>query len=360
MITLAVNGLGRLGRNIICAALKRDDIEIKATHDIADGAMLAYLFENDSVQVRDFVKVAYVESSGDCADSDGQSDKGVDSNARAGMLEFELKNGVKKSFALLQNVARENLNFGAVDVVVESSGKYLDSQSVAMHLKNGAKKVIISAPASDDTPTFVLGANENLYKGESIISNASCTSNALGAICKMLDSAYGIESGILTTIHSYTNDQNLLDNAHRSDKRRARAAALNIIPTSTGAAKALYKVLPNLKGKFHGHSVRVPVADVSMIDINLKLKKSVSAEGVNALFTESTKGALSGIVAIDKEYKVSSDFIGNSHSAIIAEDLTFCLPCENGSMLKLMAWYDNECGYAHRILDMAVFITRTR
>ncbi|MGI0438913.1 type I glyceraldehyde-3-phosphate dehydrogenase [Helicobacter himalayensis] len=357
MITLAVNGLGRLGRNIICAALKRDDIEIKVTHDMASGAMLAYLFENDSVQARDFVKVVYVEKA-DFVESCAEF--GVKSCERAGVLEFELNNGKKKSFVFLQNCARESLNFGAVDVVVESSGKYLDSQSVAIHLKNGAKKVIISAPASDDTSTFVLGANEHLYNEESIISNASCTSNALGAICKMLDSAYGIESGILTTIHSYTNDQNLLDNAHRSDKRRARAAALNIIPTSTGAAKALYKVLPNLKGKFHGHSVRVPVADVSMIDINLKLKKNVSAEAVNALFAESAKGALSGIVAIDKECKVSSDFIGNTHSAIIAEDLTFCLPCENGSMLKLMAWYDNECGYAHRILDMAVFITRTR
>ena len=356
MTTLAVNGLGRLGRNIICAALKRDDIEIKAAHDIADGAMLAYLFENDSVQARDFVKVTYVE---DARDDWTQFCKSVDSGA-CGVLEFELKNGKKKSLVFVKSCARESLNFGSVDVVVESSGKYLDSQSVAMHLKNGAKKVIISAPASDDTPTFVLGANENFYNGESIISNASCTSNALGAICKMLDSAYGMESGILTTIHSYTNDQNLLDNAHRSDKRRARAAALNIIPTSTGAAKALYKVLPNLKGKFHGHSVRVPVADVSMIDINLKLKKSVSAEAVNALFAESARGALRGIVAIDKECRVSSDFIGNTHSAIIAEDLTFCLPCESGSMLKLMAWYDNECGYAHRILDMAVFITRTR
>lgn len=342
MIRIAVNGLGRLGRSIVYAGLQRDDIEIVCAHDIAHGEMLAYLFENDTMHSRDFAYVCYK------------------SDFPGGVLEFGLKNNQSKSFRLLHNIQRENLNFGVLDVVIESSGKFLDSQSVELHLINGAKKVIISAPATDDTPTFILGVNEQLYNNEQIISNASCTSNALAPICKLLDSAFGIESGILSTIHSYTNDQNLLDNAHKSDKRRARTAALNIIPTTTGAAKALYKVLPNLKDRFHGHSVRVPVADVSMIDLNLKFTKYTDAKEVNALLREASKMQLKGILGMDSSFRVSSDFIGNTLSAIVAEDLTFTLPSGSGSMLKLMAWYDNETGYANRILDMSKFITQTR
>ena len=246
------------------------------------------------------------------------------------------------------------MDFSVADVVIESSGKFLDSASMQTHIQKGVKKVIISAPAIDDTPTFVLGVNHALYQGESIISNASCTSNALAPIAKVLDSIFGIESGILSTIHSYTYDQNLLDNAHKTDKRRARAAAQNIIPTSTGAAKALYKVLPQLKNKLHGHSVRVPVTDVSMVDFSVKLRQNPSADSINQALIEASNNELSGILAIDEHFRVSSDFIGNTYSAIVAKDLTFVL---EGGMAKIMAWYDNECGYANRILDMARYIT---
>ena len=336
MTKIAINGLGRLGRSIFRAGVMRDDIEIILTHDIAQGAMIAHLLEYDSVHTSPLRNVTYTQTSD-----------------TTGIISFEY--GTKTyNTTLITNVAREDLDFSVADVVIESSGKFLDSASMQTHIQKGVKKVIISAPAIDDTPTFVLGVNHALYQGESIISNASCTSNALAPIAKVLDSIFGIESGILSTIHSYTYDQNLLDNAHKTDKRRARAAAQNIIPTSTGAAKALYKVLPQLKNKLHGHSVRVPVADVSMVDFSVKLRQNPGADSINQALIEASNNELSGILAIDEHFRVSSDFIGNTYSAIVAKDLTFVL---EGGMAKIMAWYDNECGYANRILDMARYIT---
>lgn len=337
MTTIAINGLGRLGRSIFRAGVVRDDVEIILAHDIAQGSMLAHLLAYDSVHTSPLHDVKYTPHS-----------------PTQGTLSFT-HNGKSHSITLLSSIAREDLDFSAADVLIESSGKFLDSASMETHLQKGVKKIIISAPAIDDTPTFVLGVNHTLYQGEAIISNASCTSNALAPIAKVLDSAFGIESGILSTIHSYTYDQNLLDNAHRSDKRRARAAAQNIIPTSTGAAKALYKVLPQLKDKLHGHSVRVPVADVSMVDFSVKLRHNPSTDSINQALENASRTELSGILAIDEHWRVSSDFIGNTHSAIVARDLTFVL---EGGMAKIMAWYDNECGYANRILDMACYITR--
>ena len=337
MIKIAINGLGRLGRSIFRACVLRGDVEVILAHDISEGAMIAHLLEYDSVHTSPLRDVCYTPHT-----------------PTQGTLSFT-HDGKSYTTTLFTNIAREALDFSAADVVIESSGKFLDSASMDTHLQKGVKKVIISAPATDDTPTFVLGVNHMQYKSEAIISNASCTSNALAPIAKVLDCVFGIESGVLSTIHSYTYDQNLLDNAHRSDKRRARAAAQNIIPTSTGAAKALYKVLPQLKGKLHGHSVRVPVADVSMVDFSLKLRKNPSADSINQALEEASKSELSGILAIDESFRVSSDFIGDTYSAIVASDLTFVL---EGGMAKVMAWYDNECGYANRILDMARYITR--
>jgi glyceraldehyde 3-phosphate dehydrogenase len=196
--------------------------------------------------------------------------------------------------------------------------------------------------------------NEHEYKGEAIISNASCTTNCLGPVAKIIDDAFGIEKGLMTTIHSYTNDQNILDVKHKSDKRRARAGALNMIPTTTGAAKAMRLVMPQLDGKLHGQSVRVPTANVSMVDLNVIVKKKTSKEELNALFEAKAK-ELSGIVAVDNEMKVSSDIIGDTNSTIIASDLTQVVA---GDMIKVMTWYDNEWGYSSRLIDMAVFVSK--
>lgn len=255
--------------------------------------------------------------------------------------------------ALSQASSSDELDFGDVDVVIEASGQFLTQELVCHHLRKGAKRVILSAPALDETPTFVLGVNHQKYNGEAVISNASCTTNALAPICKILDEHFGIQSGILSTIHSYTNDQNLLDNAHKNDKRRSRAAGLNVIPTSTGSAKALHKVLPNLLGKLHGHSVRVPVANVSMIDLNVKLNQKIYLDELNALLQFYAQGEMNGILALDTEYGVSSDFIGSPLSVTIAQDLSFVVDEDH---LKIVGWYDNEWGYANRIVEMARYI----
>lgn len=322
-IKIAINGFGRLGRSIARVILQSKNVELVALNDVSNWKVLHYLFCNDTIH-------------------------------KALPYEVEFNEGyfgVGGRKIILSNFENPcDIDFGSVDVVVESTGKFLTQEFASHYLRKGAKKVILSAPALDDTHTFVLGVNDQEYRGESIISNASCTTNALAPICKILDTHFGIESGILSTIHSYTNDQNLLDNAHRSDFRRSRCAGLNIIPTSTGSAKALYRVLPNLKGKMHGHSLRVPVADVSMVDLGVRVKKVLEIERLNEIFEEYMHKEMKGIIGFDEKYKVSSDFIGNPLSAIIAKDLTFILQEKH---LKIMAWYDNEWGYANRIVEMA-------
>ena len=249
----------------------------------------------------------------------------------------------------------QKLDFGALgaDVVLECTGLFLTTQEVSHHLRKGVKKVIISAVAKDDTPTYVLGVNETNYDGQSVISNGSCTTNCLAPLAKLLDETFGIEKGLMTTIHSYTNGQNLLDVKHESDFRRSRAAACNIIPTTTHAAQGIYKVLPNLKGKLHGQSVRVPVADVSMMDLTLHMKKDVSLQEVDLLLDKASRNELAGIISLDKTKRVSSDFLGSPFSSIVASDLTQII---GGDMLKIMAWYDNECGYSNRLVEMARYI----
>jgi glyceraldehyde 3-phosphate dehydrogenase len=329
-LKIAINGFGRIGRSVARVIAKRDDVELVAINDIADIEMIEYLAKYDSVH--------------GIFDDEIKFEEGV------------LKMG-KMYAKVLSHRDPVNINFAqyGAEIVLECTGEFLTANDTQVHLDNGIKKVIFSAPAKDDTPTYVLGVNADEYKGESIISNASCTTNCLGPIAKIIDEAFGIEKGLMTTIHSYTNDQSILDFKHSNDKRRARAAAENIIPTTTGAAKAMKLIMPHLEGKLHGQSVRVPTPNVSMVDFNVLLKEETTAEAVNALFKEHAGNNLKGILAVDEEMKVSRDIQGNSNSSIVALDLTQVV---DHNMLKIMSWYDNEWGYANRLIDMAVFISQ--
>ncbi|WP_419770712.1 MAG: type I glyceraldehyde-3-phosphate dehydrogenase [Candidatus Marinarcus sp.] len=327
-VKVAINGFGRIGRCVARIISKRDDVELVAINDTSSIDMLEYLTKYDTVH--------------------GTFNE-----------EVKVENGyvtIGKVKAKLYNTRdAKELTFTkdcGAEIVLECTGAYLTLEKAQVYLDNGAKKVVMSAPAKDNTPTFVLGVNEKEYKGETIISNASCTTNCLGPVAKIIDDAFGIEKGLMTTIHSYTNDQNILDVKHKSDKRRARAAAMNMIPTTTGAAKAMKLVMPQLDGKLHGQSVRVPTPNVSMVDLNVIVKKDTTKEELNALFEAKAK-ELPFIVAVDNEMKVSSDLIGDTHSTIIATDLTQVVA---GNMIKVMTWYDNEWGYSSRLIDMAVYV----
>jgi len=323
---IAINGFGRIGRNVVRALLKRSDFSLVAINDLMDIELAAYLIRNDTVRgIFEDVEV-------------------LDKNT------LKIGNHIVK---YSQAETPFECDFSEADIVIEATGKFLNSEFAKGHLKGNVKKVIISAPATDDTPTYVLGVNHKEYKGEDIISNASCTTNALAPIIKILDEKYGVEKGFISTIHSYTMDQKLLDAPNTRDIRRSRAAASNIIPTFTGAAKAIYKVLPNMKGKLDGRSVRVPVNNVSLIDLVVDLKKDVILKEINELIKFYANTDLKGILGIDENYLVSSDINGRSESSIVALDLTQT----NKNMLKLFAWYDNEWGYSNRLLDMAKFIS---
>ena len=322
---IAINGLGRIGRNILRVAVNRN-IEIVAVNDIMDINTAAYLLKFDTVRGSMNVEV---------------------------IGEDIIKIG-DNFITYTTFPSPKDTQFHEADVVFECSGKFLTSDEVRHHIKGNVKKVIISAPAADDTSTYVLGVNHKDYKGESIISNASCTTNCLAPVAKIIDEKYGIEKGFMTTIHSYTMDQKLLDAPNYRDIRRSRAAAENIIPTFTGAAKAVYKVLPGLKGKLDGRSVRVPVANVSLMDLVLELKSDVTADEINELLEFHAKTDLKGILEIDKEYRVSSDINSNPASSIVAYDLTQA----NGNLVKIFSWYDNEWGYSNRMIEMAEFILK--
>ena len=242
------------------------------------------------------------------------------------------------------------------EMVLECTGVFLTQESAQVHIDNGVQKVLFSAPAKDkETATFVMGVNEELYDGQKIVSNASCTTNCLGPVAKVLDDAFGIEKGLMTTIHSYTNDQKILDVKHSKDKRRARAGAINMIPTTTGAAKAIGLVMPQLLGKLHGQSVRVPTPNVSMVDLNVVVKNKTTKEEVTAAFNKAAETNLKGLLLMDKEMRVSQDFVGCEYSSIVAEDLTQVI---GDDMVKIMAWYDNEWGYSMRLIDMAIHISK--
>ncbi len=329
-LKIAINGYGRIGRSVARIISKRDDVELVAVNDLADPKTLAYLTNFDSVH--------------------GPLDEEAE-------LDGDVLNIAGQRVKMFQKSDPADLRFAdaGADVVLECSGRFLRSDIVQTHIRHGAKRVIISAPAEDDTPTYVFGVNADSYRGEPIISNASCTTNCLGPIAKAIDEIYGIEMGLMTTIHAYTGGQNLMDAPTSKDLRRCRAAAVNLVPTTTHAAEAIYKVLPGLKGKLHGQSVRVPTPDVSLMDLNLVLGKETSAEEVNLLFLEKSKGELAGILGVDEKYGVSQDFCGDTRSSIVSTDLTQVI---GGRMLKIMAWYDNEWGYANRLVDMALHITQ--
>lgn len=331
-LKIAINGFGRIGRCVARIAATRDDVEIVAINDMASMDMMLYLLKNDSVHGTFASDIVQVDENNISIDG--------------------------KSIRIFSDRDPKNLSFAdcGADMVLECTGVFLTQESAQVHIDNGVEKVLFSAPAKDkETPTFVMGVNEGEYDGQKIVSNASCTTNCLGPVAKVLDDAFGIEKGLMTTIHSYTNDQNILDVKHSKDKRRARAGAINMIPTTTGAAKAISLVMPQLAGKLHGQSVRVPTPDVSMVDLNVVVGKKTSIEEVTAVFNEMADTKLKGLLLMDKEMRVSQDFVGCEYSSIVAEDLTQVI---GGDMVKIMAWYDNEWGYSMRLLDMALHISK--
>ena len=331
-LKIAINGFGRIGRCVARIAHKREDVEVVAINDTASIDMMMYLLKNDSVHGTFESEVIQIDDENIAIDG--------------------------KQIRVFSDRDPKNLKFAdcGADMVLECTGVFLTQESAQVHIDNGVKKVLFSAPAKDKaTPTFVMGVNEEKYAGQQIVSNASCTTNCLGPVARVLDDAFGIEKGLMTTIHSYTNDQNILDVKHTKDKRRARAGAVNMIPTTTGAAKAISLVMPQLEGKLHGQSVRVPTPDVSMVDLNVVVSKNTTKEEVTAVFNEMANTRLKGLLLMDKEMRVSQDFVGCDYSSIVAEDLTQVI---GGNMIKVMAWYDNEWGYSSRLLDMALHISK--
>ncbi|MCI6580000.1 MAG: type I glyceraldehyde-3-phosphate dehydrogenase [Campylobacter sp.] len=327
-LKIAINGFGRIGR---CSAriIENDpNYELCIINDTAERKVTRYLLKYDTVHGEFNKEVEVLD----------------DDHIAIG--------GRKVRVYSTRNI--EDLDLSGIDVVLECTGKFLTTEKCETYLKQGAKKVIMSAPAKDDTPTFVLGVNANTYAGQKIISNASCTTNCLGPVTRVLEDNFGIEKGLMTTIHAYTNGQSLLDVKCR-DLRRSRAAAQNIIPTTTGAAKAMKLVMPSLEGKLHGQSVRVPVPNVSMVDLTAVLGKKTSKEELNETFIKASKESLKGIMLVDFDERVSTDFMTCAYSSIVAADLTQVI-C--GDMIKVMAWYDNEWGYSKRLVEMAGFISK--
>jgi glyceraldehyde 3-phosphate dehydrogenase len=322
-IKVAINGFGRIGRLTFKALLEKDNVEVVAINDLTNTKTLAHLLKYDSVHGR---FNGTVEA----------SDNGI------------IVNG--KEIRITAEREPKNLPWGkmGVDVVLESTGRFIDAQGAGGHIEAGARKVVISAPAKGDIPTVVLGVNEDILTGdETIVSNASCTTNCLAPMAKVLDDAFGIEKGYITTVHAYTSDQNLQDAPH-SDLRRARAAAYSIIPTSTGAAKAVGLVLPHLKGKLDGVAMRVPVPSGSLTDLTVVLKKPATKEEINAAMKKAAEGDMKGILEYTEDPIVSIDIIGNTHSCIFDAEMTSA----NETLVKVVGWYDNEAGYSNRAADL--------
>ncbi len=330
MIKIAINGFGRIGRPTLRRILdNHPNIEIVAINDLTDAPTLAHLLKYDSLYGR-YGKEVKAEN--DALIVDGKKIK-ILAEKEPGKLPWK------------------DL---AVDVVLECTGLFTKLEDAKKHLSAGAKKVILSAPTdSKEIPTYLLGVNADKYQGEEIISMASCTTNCLAPIVKILNDAYGVEYGFMTTVHSYTNDQRILDLPHK-DWRRSRAAAVNIIPTTTGAAKTVAKCIPELEGKLDGLALRVPTPTVSITDFVCTVKKSASVEKINNLFKEKANGELKNILAVSDEELVSMDFKGNSNSSIV--DLPLTMVKEN--LVKVVAWYDNEWGYACRLAEMAEYILK--
>lgn len=328
-VKVGINGFGRIGRNVFRQALKNSEVEVVAVNDLTDANMLAHLLKYDSVH--------------------GKLEEEVTVNGSNLVV-------AGKEIKVLSERDPANLGWGdlGVEVVIESTGRFTKREDASKHLDAGAKKVVISAPANDEDITIVMGVNEDKYDAAShhVISNASCTTNCLAPFAKILNDKFGLKRGMMTTVHSYTNDQQILDLPHK-DYRRARAAAENIIPTSTGAAKAVSLVLPELKGKLNGMAMRVPTPDGSLVDLVAELDKDVTAEEVNAAFKEAAEGPLKGILGYSEEPLVSADYVGDPHSSTIDALSTMVM---EGNMVKVVSWYDNEMGYSSRCVDLAVFL----
>lgn len=322
-IRVAINGFGRIGRLSFKALLEKENVEVVAINDLTDNKTLAHLLKYDSVHGKFGGEVSYTD--------DKLIVNGQDINAYAVRNPEELPWGDLK-----------------IDVVLESTGIFRDQAGAGMHLTAGAKKVVISAPAKGDIKTVVLGVNDDTMSGdETILSNASCTTNCLAPMAKVLDDTFGIEKGFITTVHAYTSDQRLQDAPH-SDLRRARAAAYSIVPTSTGAAKAVGLVLPHLAGKLDGCAMRVPIPDGSLTDFTVMLKKDVTVEEINAAMKAAAEGSMKGILQYEVDPIVSIDIVGNPHSCIFDSLMTSA----SGNLVKIVGWYDNEAGYSNRAADL--------
>ena len=328
-VKIGINGFGRIGRNYLRAALaKGSDLEIVAVNDLTDNKTLAHLLKYDSITGR---LDATVELDGDNIVVNG------------------------KPIKVLAERDPANLGWGdlGVDIVIESTGRFTKAEDARKHIAAGAKKVLISAPATGDDATFVMGVNEHLYDAaaHNIISNASCTTNCLAPLAKVFNDEFGIERGLMTTVHAYTADQNLQDGPH-SDLRRARAAAINIVPTSTGAAKAIGLVLPELKGKLDGFALRVPVPTGSITDLTVTASRPVTVDEIKAAYKKAAEGPLKGILKYTEDEIVSSDIVSDPHSSIFDSGLLRVM----GDQVKLSSWYDNEWGYSNRLVDLTEYV----
>jgi len=324
-VKVAINGFGRIGRSVLRAAQNNKEIEIVAINDLADANANLMLLKYDSVHGR------------------FQGEASLEGNTMT-------VNGNKIRVCAEKDPAALPWKELGVDIVIESTGIFTSKEKAGAHLQAGAKKVIISAPAENPDITVCLGVNDDqITKDHNIISNASCTTNCLSPVTKVIHQKFGVKRGLMTTIHSYTNDQRVLDLVHK-DPRRARAAALNMIPTSTGAAKAIGLVLPELKGKLDGLSVRVPTPNVSLVDVVFEVEKATDVESVNAALREASEGALKGILAYSVDPVASLDFNGDPHSSIVDAPETKVI---DGTMVKVLSWYDNETGYSTRCVDLA-------
>jgi glyceraldehyde 3-phosphate dehydrogenase len=326
---VGINGFGRIGRNVFRAALKNSEVEVVAVNDLTDANMLAHLLQYDTVH--------------------GKLDAKVEVNGTNLVVDG-------KEIKVLSERDPAQLGWGelGIEVVVESTGRFTNRADAAKHLEAGAKKVIISAPANGEDLTIVMGVNEDKYEATNhhVLSNASCTTNCLAPFAKVLNDKFGVNRGMMTTVHSYTNDQQILDLPHK-DYRRARAAAENIIPTSTGAAKAVGLVLPELNGKLNGMAMRVPTPNVSLVDLVAELNQEVTVEEVNAAFKEAAEGPLKGVLYYSDEPLVSCDYNGSPASSTIDALSTMVM---EGNMVKVVSWYDNESGYSHRVVDLVAYL----
>ncbi len=327
-VRIAINGFGRIGRNILRAGWARQDIEFVHINDLTSNEMLAYLLRRDSVH-HAFQGEVHADDAGLVVD------------------------GARIPVTSERDPAALPWRKLGVDVVLECTGVFRTGPKARAHLDAGARKVIISAPGKDVDGTFVVGVNDHTYDPAKhhVVSNASCTTNCLAPMAKVLHELVGIERGLMTTIHSYTMDQNLLDAPHRGGNfRRSRAAALNMVPTSTGAAKAVALVLPELEGRFDGMAVRVPTPDVSLVDLTFTAARPTTAQEVNDAFRAAAAGPLAGILEASEDQLVSQDLVGNPHSSVVDLPTTSVL---DGTLVKVLSWYDNEWGFSHRMLDLA-------